>query len=33
MGHINTDQLRRLAEPLKNSGYGKYLLELIDARR
>ena len=33
MGHINADQLRRLAEPLKNSGYGKYLLELIDARR
>ncbi len=33
MGHINADQLRRLAEPLKNSGYGKYLLELIDSRR
>ena len=33
MGHISEDQLRRLAEPLKNSGYGKYLLELIDARR
>ena len=33
MGHINADQLRRLAEPLKNSGYGKYLLELIDAKR
>ena len=32
MGHINADQLRRLAEPLKNSGYGKYLLELIDSR-
>ena len=33
MGHISEDQLRRLAEPLRNSGYGKYLLELIDARR
>ena len=33
MGHINVDQLRRLAEPLKNSGYGKYLLELIESRR
>ena len=32
MGHINVDQLRHLAEPLKNSGYGKYLLELIDSR-
>ena len=32
MGHINADQLRRLAEPLQNSGYGKYLLELIDSR-
>ena len=32
MGHITADQLRRLAEPLKNSGYGKYLLELIDSR-
>ena len=33
MGHINADQLRRLAEPLKNSGYGKYLLDLIDSQR
>ncbi|MBC8113002.1 MAG: glucose-1-phosphate thymidylyltransferase RfbA [Candidatus Saccharimonas sp.] len=31
MGHITADQLRRLAEPLKNSGYGQYLLELIDS--
>ena len=28
-GFISTDQLRTLAEPLKKSGYGKYLLELI----
>ena len=32
MGHITSDQLRRLAEPLKNSGYGQYLLELIDSK-
>ena len=31
MGHINADQLRRLAEPLKNSGYGQYLLDLIES--
>ena len=31
MGHIDSDQLRRLAEPLQNSGYGQYLLELIDS--
>ena len=33
MGHIDSDQLRRLAEPLQNSGYGQYLLELIDSKR
>jgi glucose-1-phosphate thymidylyltransferase len=31
MGHITADQLRRLAEPLKNNGYGQYLLEVIDS--
>lgn len=30
MGHIDADQLRRLATPLKNSGYGQYLLDLIE---
>lgn len=30
MGYINADQLRRLAEPMTSSGYGKYLLELVD---
>ena len=30
MGHITAEQLRHLAEPLKNSGYGQYLLDLID---
>jgi glucose-1-phosphate thymidylyltransferase len=29
MGYIDADQLRRLAEPLRTSGYGQYLLELI----
>ncbi len=29
MGYIGEDQLRKLAEPLKNSGYGEYLLGLI----
>lgn len=30
MGFIDVDQLRRLAEPLIKSGYGEYLLDLID---
>ncbi|HWB62057.1 MAG TPA: glucose-1-phosphate thymidylyltransferase RfbA [Chitinophagales bacterium] len=29
-GFISTEQLRKLAEPLMKSGYGKYLMELID---
>ena len=29
-GFINDDQLRRIAEPLKKSGYGDYLLGLLD---
>jgi glucose-1-phosphate thymidylyltransferase len=29
MGHINADQVRVLAEPMRNSGYGKYLLDLV----
>lgn len=29
MGFIDRDQLRRLAEPLANSTYGRYLLELL----
>jgi glucose-1-phosphate thymidylyltransferase len=28
MNYINTDQLLKLAEPMRNSGYGQYLLEL-----
>ncbi|MEX0703435.1 MAG: glucose-1-phosphate thymidylyltransferase RfbA [Planctomycetales bacterium] len=29
MGHIDAEQLRRLAEPMRNSTYGRYLLELL----
>jgi glucose-1-phosphate thymidylyltransferase len=29
-GLIDTDQLRALAEPLRKSGYGEYLLQIID---
>ena len=31
-GFIDEAQLRVLAEPLKKSGYGRYLLQLLDAR-
>jgi glucose-1-phosphate thymidylyltransferase len=31
-GYIDDAQLRRLAEPLVKSGYGAYLLSLLDAR-
>ncbi|MCE2613616.1 glucose-1-phosphate thymidylyltransferase RfbA [Flavobacteriaceae bacterium D16] len=30
MGYIDKEQLRKLADPLKNSGYGEYLLRLLD---
>ena len=29
-GFIDKEQILKLAYPLKNSGYGKYLLKLID---
>jgi len=29
LGYINANQLKNLAEPLKNSGYGEYLLRLL----
>ena len=29
MGYINAEQVRKLAEPLSKSGYGEYLLKLI----
>ena len=30
MGYINDDQLREIALPLQKSGYGKYLLRILD---
>jgi len=30
MGYIDKEQLKKLAEPLKNSGYGEYLMRLLD---
>ncbi|MGQ9368787.1 glucose-1-phosphate thymidylyltransferase RfbA [Azospirillum sp. ST 5-10] len=30
MGYIDADRLTRLAEPLRKSGYGQYLLSLVD---
>ncbi|MGQ9617136.1 MAG: glucose-1-phosphate thymidylyltransferase RfbA [Spirochaetota bacterium] len=29
MGYINAEQLRKIAEPLKKSGYGEYLLNIL----
>jgi len=29
MGYIDADQLRKIAQPLEKSGYGKYLLRLL----
>jgi len=29
-GFIDRDQLKRIAEPLKKSGYGHYLMSLVD---
>jgi glucose-1-phosphate thymidylyltransferase len=31
MGYIGETQLRKLAEPLRSSGYGEYLLRLMDS--
>ncbi len=33
MGFIDDDQLKKLAAPLKNSGYGKYLLQILEDGR
>ncbi|MGA1516772.1 MAG: sugar phosphate nucleotidyltransferase, partial [Phycisphaerales bacterium] len=30
MGYITSDDLRRLAEPLRKSGYGDYLIRILD---
>ena len=32
MGYISADQLKTLAEPLRKSGYGEYLLQIVDER-
>lgn len=32
MGYIDADQVQRLAEPLAKSGYGQYLMRLLDER-
>jgi hypothetical protein len=29
LGFINAEQVARLADPMKNNGYGRYLLELV----
>ncbi|HRH38187.1 MAG TPA: glucose-1-phosphate thymidylyltransferase, partial [Flavobacteriales bacterium] len=31
-GFINADQLRTIAEPLRKSGYGEYLLKVADGQ-
>ncbi|MEW5815868.1 MAG: sugar phosphate nucleotidyltransferase, partial [Spirochaetota bacterium] len=33
MGYIDEKQLRNLAEPLRKSGYGEYLLHILDQRK
>ena len=30
MGYIEADQLRRVADPLRKSGYGDYLLRMLE---
>lgn len=30
MGYIDPEQVRRLAEPMKNNGYGQYLLSILE---
>ena len=32
MGYIDADQVRRLAEPMKQNEYGQYLLDLVENR-
>jgi glucose-1-phosphate thymidylyltransferase len=32
MGYIDANQLQRLAEPLRKSGYGEYLLHVLEGR-
>ena len=30
LGYINAEQVRKLAEPMNNSGYGRYLLRMLE---
>ena len=30
MGYISAEELQSLATPLKNSGYGRYLLDILE---
>jgi glucose-1-phosphate thymidylyltransferase len=32
MGYIDADQVRCLAEPLRKSGYGQYLMEIVNGK-
>ncbi len=32
MGYIDEEQVKRLAEPLRNNGYGEYLLRIISEK-
>jgi len=32
MGYIDAEQVRRLANPLRKNGYGKYLLQMLEER-
>jgi glucose-1-phosphate thymidylyltransferase len=33
MGYVNSEHLLRLAEPMRNSGYGQYLIDLVERKR
>jgi glucose-1-phosphate thymidylyltransferase len=33
MGYINAEQLKKIAEPLKKSGYGEYLLHILKTEK
>jgi glucose-1-phosphate thymidylyltransferase len=32
MGYIDAAQVERLAQPLRKSGYGEYLLQMLEER-
>ena len=33
MGYIDEDQLRKIAEPLRKSGYGEYLIKMLEMKK